>query len=196
MTLFEIIIDLPQGGEAMVPTHQELLAKYPFVAVLLGLMLIDVLTGLIAAFTCKKLCSTTSYRGMMGKVQMMAMVAAAMLVELIIPGVPWGQFIAIFFCVTEAISITENAANSGVPIPQVWADALRKARVEAEAKKGASVVVNVNETNPQVAKEVARETVNEMRPTVRHDIKNALHAEKLKQQADEAESRAQEGKAT
>jgi hypothetical protein len=94
-------------------------------------------------------------------------------------GVPWGQMIAIFFCITEGISITENAANSGVPIPKVWVDALRKARAEADAKKAPSLVVNLNETGPEMAKEVARETANEMKPVIRHEMKGVLHAEKL-----------------
>lgn len=160
--LAQITIDLQQGGSGAVPTMQEvgiwhtekamiLAQKYPFVTVLLGLMLLDILTGLIAAFVSKVICSTASYRGMMGKVQILAMVATAMLMELIIPNVPWGTFVAIFFCVTEAISITENAANSGVPIPKPWVDALKKARADAEQRQAPLppaplVNVNINES--------------------------------------------------
>lgn len=179
MTLFEIIIDVPHGGEAVVPTAQELLTKYPFVVVLLGLMLLDIMTGLIAAFTSKVLCSTASYRGMLGKVQMLGMVAAAMLIELVIPGVPWGQFVAIFFCVTEAISITENAANSGVPIPAAWAEALRKAKVDSTSKS--QVVLNI-ETNPEAVKAAVEETKSAIRKGV-HDIKDSVNEASLKAQA-------------
>jgi toxin secretion/phage lysis holin len=179
MFISEIIIDLPQGGEAVVPTAQELLSKYPFVVVLLGLMLLDIITGLIAAFTSKVLCSTASYRGMLGKVQMLGMVAAAMLIELVIPGVPWGQFVAIFFCVTEAISITENAANSGVPIPAAWAEALRKAKVDSEKKKDQQqVVVNINETDPQTVQTLAeiKDSVNEASRKAQEAAKEAAKA--------------------
>lgn len=155
-----------------------LVQKYPFVSVLLALMVIDILTGIIAAFVTKKLCSTASYSGMLKKVLILALVATGMLVELIIPNVPWGTFVSVFFCVTEALSITENAANSGVPIPKQWADALRKARAEAETKSPLVNVV-VNEHGEDFAKEIAKE----VRPIVRegvHDVKDGLNTVSLK----------------
>lgn len=132
----QLIYDLQNGGLV-----KQWLAGNPFVVALLCLMLLDILTGLIAAFVTKRLCSTASFRGMLGKVQVLAMVATAMLMELVVPNVPWGTFVSLFFCVTEAISITENAANSGVPIPRQWADALRKAKQEEEVKR--KPIVNV-----------------------------------------------------
>lgn len=138
--------------------------KYPFVTVLLGLMLLDIITGLIAAFVSKVLCSTASYRGMMGKVQILGLVATAMLMELIIPNVPWGTFVAIFFCVTEAISITENAANSGVPIPKPWVDALKKARADAETKAAPHSAVTINMPDAEVKIEDSAIHKSEVKP--------------------------------
>lgn len=181
--LAEILsIDLPKGGEGFVPTAQELFTKYPTVGVLLGFMLLDIVTGLIAAFVMKKLCSTASFRGMMGKAQILAMVAASMLAELIIPNVPWGTFMAMFFCVTEMISITENAANSGVPIPKQWVDALKKARQEEEIKKAAPLVnLVVNESGKEAIKDAVIETKQAIRQGV-HDLRDDLNATSIKVQ--------------
>lgn len=190
MILAEIItIDLQHGGSGVVPTAQELFTKYPFVAVLLGLMLMDIATGIISAIVTKKLCSTASYRGMLGKVQILAMIGTAMLMEVIIPNVPWGTFVAIFFCVTEAISITENAANSGVPIPKPWVEALRKAKAEAETKSHAPLVeVVVSETDKNALKEAVTETKQAIREA-KHELKGDIHAAQLTAQADAAEAK-------
>lgn len=167
----ELTIDVvSKGSSYVVPTTQELFTRYPFVAVLLGLMILDIITGLLAAFVSKELCSTTSYRGMVGKVQIVGMVAMAMLMEIVIPNVAWGQFISIFFIVTEAISITENAHNSGVPLPLQLVEALRKARGRVYEKQ-ADGQINIVVGNDDIAKEVAK---------TRHDIKDDLNTVSLK----------------
>ncbi len=166
----------------------------PFCLALFCLMFLDIMTGLIAAFVTKKLCSTASYRGMLGKVQILAMVATAMLMELVIPNIPWGTFVSLFFCVTEAISITENAANSGVPIPQQWTDALKKARQEEDVRRTRTVNVLVGDDAEQTAvktkevvQEAVKEGVEETKRDVRtavHDIRDALHTATIKSQAE------------
>lgn len=144
MNVFQITIDLTHGGETAVHTTAvELIQKYPLVAVLVPLMLLDIMTGLAAGWIAKKLCSSASFRGMVGKFQILAMVASAMLFEMVVPQMPWGSIVAFFFVITECISITENAANSGVPIPQQWTDALRKARADAENKATPPPLVQV-----------------------------------------------------
>lgn len=103
-------------------------SQYPFVGILLLLMMLDVMTGLIAAFIEKTLSSTASWRGMGRKVIMLSAVGMGMALESTpySAGIPLGRLIAVFYTVTEGLSIMENMARSGVPIPQALRDALAK----------------------------------------------------------------------
>ena len=171
-----VILDLQNGF------LERLIEGNPLVVVLLCLMVLDVVTGLIAAFVAKKLCSTASYRGMLGKVQVLAMVATSMLVELVIPNVPWGTIVSFFFCVTEALSITENAANSGVPIPEQWVETLRKAK-QKEAEKRKPVVSVIVGEDSGIIHEAVSEGVEETKQAIRkgvHDIRDTLNENSLK----------------
>lgn len=131
--LSQLTLELSPGGH--VESLQELLQSNLLVVVLLGLMALDILSGVLAAYIAKKLCSSASFRGMLKKVLILAVVAAAMLFERIVPNMPWGQIVAFFFVVTESISIIENASNAGVPIPKQFRDALLKARADEEKKQ-------------------------------------------------------------
>lgn len=157
MSLAQITIELPQAGD--VPSIQELVHNSPLVVVLLGLMALDIFTGILAAYIAKKLCSSASYRGMLKKVLILAVVAAAMLFERIVPNMPWGQIVAFFFVVTESISIVENASNAGVPIPKQFRDALLKAKAEEEKKQQAppAVQMDVHAQNVHIKESGERE---------------------------------------
>lgn len=100
--------------------------QYPAIGALILLMGLDICTGLLAGFIKRELSSSTSLKGMCTKAMILAIVATGKVIEFVIPGVPWSQFLAICFCITESISITENAGQAGVPIPQAWMDALQK----------------------------------------------------------------------
>lgn len=100
----------------------------PSVAALIMLMGIDIATGLIAGYLTKTLSSETSGYGTLRKLLRLLMVAAGLAIEIEIPQIPWGRVFASFFCLTEAISIVENVARAGVPIPPNIVSALQRLR--------------------------------------------------------------------
>lgn len=120
---------------------QDLFHRDPIIGCLVVFILLDIASGFIAAVKLGRVASKTSYRGMMSKAQMLLVITAAKFSEFLIPGGPWGNIVAGFFCLTEIISITENAGLAGVPIPKSWMDALQKFRME-ENKPMASVEVH------------------------------------------------------
>ncbi len=118
----------------------------PIISLLLILMVADVGCGLARAFVTKTLSSTVSWRGMTRKVVMLILVGVASAVEPYAGGIPLSKGVALFYVAAEFLSILENAAAIGVPLPQVLIDALSKLK-EAGGQKGVlaqpSVVVNV-----------------------------------------------------
>jgi toxin secretion/phage lysis holin len=100
----------------------------PVVITLLGLMALDVVSGIFAAFISKEINSNASFIGVAKKVQMLFFVGAGLAFENIYPSPPWGQIIAVLFIITELISITENMDKSGVPIPNKLRGALKSLR--------------------------------------------------------------------
>ena len=160
----------------------------PAIGALLWLIALDIVCGLIAAYAVKQISSTASYRGMMGKALILGVVASGRVIEIVVPGVPWGQVLAIFFCVTEAISIAENAARAGAPIPKQWMDVLRKLREDKEPRatvenrievhspsatineqpkkfrRDSDVVIDCRVPPSEVAEEVAEKVVEKLKP--------------------------------
>lgn len=93
------------------------------------LVLLDVFTGLLKALSLKTLSSDVSFKGMTKKVYIFVLIAVGVVVDgiagtdtLVRTGVIF------FYSITEALSITENAAIVGVPVPAVLKDALVKLR--------------------------------------------------------------------
>ncbi|MGZ0086809.1 phage holin family protein [Caldibacillus thermoamylovorans] len=96
-----------------------------FVVVLVALVVVDYMTGMIASALEGKLSSQVGFRGIIRKLLMFVLVAAAHLVDL---AIGWNMHIirdaiVFFYIANEFISIVENAGRAGVPIPAV----LRKA---------------------------------------------------------------------
>ncbi len=93
------------------------------VQVLLLLMAIDLVSGLVAAWAGRRLESRTGWRGLSRKMLTLGMVAMAAVVEPVVK-LPLAQFVGGFYAAIEALSIAENAAVAGVPVPSVLRDAL------------------------------------------------------------------------
>ena len=97
---------------------------------LLIAMIIDYITGVSASFFCPALSldSRIGFRGIVKKVLILLMVAIGHIVdgvigtELVMPMVLW------FYLANECLSITENVANAGVPIPKRLKSTLRQVR--------------------------------------------------------------------
>ena len=100
---------------------------------LLILMLIDIITGMVKAWQKGNLWSRKGMFGFMRKVLiLLVVVAAAVLDEILkMDGVVSGATL-LFFCISEGISIVENAEEAGVPVPAVLKDKLHVAKDEKD----------------------------------------------------------------
>lgn len=103
------------------------------VQVLIILMLLDIATGVLAAFVNREISSNVSARGIAKKSIVLILVAAGVLLEPVV-NLAIGKAIAGFYAMHEGLSIIENAARAGLPVPQVMRDALRKLSPEAETE--------------------------------------------------------------
>lgn len=110
------------------------------VAALLILMVLDIISGMLAALVTRDLRSRTAREGVVRKALTLIVVAAAAVVEryLDVPVPVVGTVtggVAGMFCVAELLSITENAARAGVWIPAPLQDALAQLQRVAEPNK-------------------------------------------------------------
>ena len=104
---------------------------------LLVLMVIDYMTGLLAAYICPgmKLNSTRGLKGICKKIMILLLVVLAHELEKA-AGVPAVQSVVTWFFIgNEGLSIIENAAKAGVPVPKRLRDTLEQLTKEREAKK-------------------------------------------------------------
>lgn len=111
--------------------HQPIFTAFPLIQALIVLMALDILMGLVTAYIAKKLSSTISWVGMSKKAATLIIVAMAVSVTPA-SGLPMGDLATIYYCGTEALSITEKAARLGVPLPPALLDSLVKLK---EVKK-------------------------------------------------------------
>lgn len=88
------------------------------VRILIGLMAVDMVTGILAACLGGYVSGEASLRGLVKKTLVLILISAAQ-----VASKPLGMTInvasslAVLYIVNELISITENCARSGVPIP-------------------------------------------------------------------------------
>lgn len=102
---------------------------------LLVLMVIDYMTGLLAAYICPdmKLSSIRGLKGICKKIMILLLVVLAHELEKA-AGVPAVQSVVVWFFIgNEGLSVIENAAKAGVPIPSKLRDMLEQLSNE---KKG------------------------------------------------------------
>ncbi|MBQ2687112.1 MAG: phage holin family protein [Clostridia bacterium] len=85
---------------------------------LIILIVVDYVTGVIAAIYEKKLSSSIGYKGIIKKVLMVLIVGVAVTLQRIMPeGVPLREITILFFIANEGLSVFENAAKV-IPMPQ------------------------------------------------------------------------------
>lgn len=99
--------------------------------VLVILAAIDYITGITAAIFNKELCSSTCYWGIAKKILMLFLIGVANLIgkEL---GVDLRIVAISFYTGCEGISIIENCAKLGLPIPQKVLDVLKQLKGTGE----------------------------------------------------------------
>lgn len=101
------------------------------IQILLWLMLFDIVSGLIAAVANWKLNSSVMLKGLCMKAVVFPVLATLHLVEAPLKlSFEFETVAAIFFIVMEGMSIIENAARAGLPIPTFIVKAFAKAKIQ------------------------------------------------------------------
>lgn len=97
---------------------------------------IDYLTGLSKAYILGKLSSKTGFKGILKKMMYFAIVAVAAMVDNLLGATGILRMSVIGFLIAnESLSILENCAAAGLPIPDVLLKALEKLKQEDYKKK-------------------------------------------------------------
>ena len=102
---------------------------------LLVMIVIDYITGIMKGYKNKNINSNIAYRGLRKKVMVLFIVMAASQMDVILQGVGIRTLVLIFYVATEFLSILENAAILGIPIPEKLKVALEQCRDKQDIKK-------------------------------------------------------------
>lgn len=100
--------------------------------VLFTLMFLDYLTGLIVGYKMQNLNSQRAFKGLRKKLLVLVILCGASLMHKLVPDLAFRTLVGMFYCATELLSITENVAKVGVPIPKKLKKALEQLREEKE----------------------------------------------------------------
>lgn len=100
---------------------------------LIVLIFADIVTGLIAGAVERKLSSKVSWKGMPKKVGIFILIMMGHMLDMLMnTGDAIRDSVVFFYIVNESVSILENVARAGLPIP----DQLRQAMEVLKTKKG------------------------------------------------------------
>ncbi|MCI6031731.1 MAG: phage holin family protein [Fusobacterium varium] len=95
---------------------------------LLIMMALDYVTGVAKGYKEKKVNSKRAYRGFWKKLVVLIIVVAATQMDIILQGVGIRTLVLMFYVATEFLSILENAAILGIPIPEKLKVALEQCK--------------------------------------------------------------------
>lgn len=96
------------------------------IQVLVIFMALDILTGMVRAFVQKELSSKESWRGVGKKSLVFVVIAVAhQLDRLTGTGATIRGAVVLFYCASEGLSIIENVAAAGLPLPEILKNALK-----------------------------------------------------------------------
>lgn len=94
---------------------------------LVTVMVLDIVSGLARAFVQKQVSSNVSWNGMVKKSLVFVIVALAARLDTIVgAGSLLKDATVTFFIVSEALSVLENTAAAGLPIPEFLRQALKQ----------------------------------------------------------------------
>ncbi|MDY2955778.1 MAG: phage holin family protein [Enterococcus cecorum] len=99
-----------------------------FIYALVALMVADYITGVMCAIVDKTLSSEVGFRGIFKKVLIFVLVGIGHIIDthLIGDGSVLRTAIIFFYCSNEGVSMLENAARLGLPIPEKLKDILAR----------------------------------------------------------------------
>lgn len=97
-----------------------------FLYALIAFVLVDYVTGVMCAIADKKLSSAVGFKGICKKVLILMLVGVANVVDIHIVGTGSALRSAVicFYLSNEGLSLLENAAHIGLPIPDKMKDVL------------------------------------------------------------------------
>ena len=97
-----------------------------FLYALIAFVVIDYLTGIMCAIVDKKLSSDVGFKGLFRKILIFVMVGVGHLIDtqVIGDGSVLRTAVIFFYLSNEGVSLLENAAHLGLPIPQTLKDVL------------------------------------------------------------------------
>lgn len=98
---------------------------------LLVAIVLDYISGLIKAYNTKTLSSNIGFRGILKKVGILIIVMLAVIVDRVtINNGGIRTLVIYYFVANEGLSIIENLAQAGLPIPKALKDALKVIKKE------------------------------------------------------------------
>lgn len=98
---------------------------------LLVAIVIDYISGLIKAYNTKTLSSSIGFRGILKKVGILIIVMLAVLVDRVtINNGGVRTLVIYYFVANEGLSVLENLAEAGLPIPKTLKNALKVIKKE------------------------------------------------------------------
>ena len=97
-------------------------------------MVVDYITGVMCAVSDKKLSSAVGFKGICRKVLILMLVGIANLldVQVIGTGAVLRTAVIFFYLSNEGVSLLENAAHLGLPVPEKMKDILAQLHDRAE----------------------------------------------------------------
>ena len=100
--------------------YLEIIATSDVIKVLVPLMVLDYITGVIAAAVNHQLSSKIGYKGFLKKINMILGITAVAIVQGSLPDVPYllTSFV-LFSILNEVISIIENMDRAGIKLPSM-----------------------------------------------------------------------------
>lgn len=103
---------------------------------LIALVALDYVTGVICAAANKRLSSEIGFKGLIKKAVIFALVAVAGVADKVIPATNQAirAAVILFYIANEAISILENVAELGLPVPEKLKAVLIKTKGEDKAE--------------------------------------------------------------
>lgn len=103
---------------------------------LIAFMCVDYLTGILVAFVRKQLSSKIGLKGLFKKITILFIIGIANLFDVYIikDGAILRTTIAFYYMANEGLSILENSAVLGLPIPKKLKEALKQLKKKGEEK--------------------------------------------------------------
>jgi len=125
--------------------------QFPYVGGLLTLQFIDILTGFLAAARRGQATSSASWKGMNKKVATWLAILAVIIMSREVPNLPLARPVIVWYMANEFLSMIENLALCGVPMPPYIIKALHALReMRQNNEKTAALGKALNKEGPTV----------------------------------------------